>query len=96
MGQHLFQLFIASVDVIYSAQNGHAFCSQRSGRKAADGEDLQEKLGEELADMIHYTVAIAAVNNIDLSQVILEKDKKASVKYGRAVNLEAFLAEREA
>lgn len=49
------------------------------------------QLGTELADMIHYIVAIAAINNIDLTQTIIEKDKKASAKYDYAVNLETFL-----
>lgn len=70
--------------------------NKRSGRKASDENDLQEQLGTELADMIHYIVAIAAVNDIDLSRIILEKDKKASIKYHHDVNLEDFLADREA
>ena len=70
--------------------------NKRSGRKAADADDLQEQLGTELADMIHYIVAIAAVNDIDLSRIILEKDKKASLKYHHDINLEDFLASREA
>ena len=65
--------------------------NRRAGRKAADGADLHEALGSELADMIHYIVAIAAINNLDLNEIILAKDKKASIKYGRAENLEAFL-----
>ena len=36
--------------------------NKRSGRKSAEGMDLQQELGNELADMIHYIVAIAAVN----------------------------------
>lgn len=45
--------------------------------------------------MIHYIVAIAAINQIDLTGIMLEKDKKASVKYHHKINLETFLAERE-
>jgi len=67
--------------------------NKRAGRKASDETDLQEQLGIELADMIHYIVAIAAINNIDLTQVILEKDRKASVKYHHTINLETFLSE---
>ena len=67
--------------------------NQRAGRKSADGEDLLKELGVELADMIHYIVAIAAINGIDLSKTILEKDKTAAVKYHHARNLESFLRE---
>ena len=65
--------------------------NKRAGRKASDETDLQEQLGTELADMIRYIVAIAALNDIDLTQIILEKDKKAAVKYNHKVNLEEFL-----
>jgi NTP pyrophosphatase (non-canonical NTP hydrolase) len=66
--------------------------NRRAGRNASDGSDLQEELGTELADMIHYIVAIAAINHIDLSRIILEKDKKAAVKYHHTVDLETFLS----
>ena len=66
--------------------------NKRAGRKASEEDDLQEQLGIELADMIHYIVAIAAINNIDLSRIIVEKDRKASVKYHHTVNLETFLS----
>ena len=68
--------------------------NKRSGRKADDGSDLQQELGRELADMIHYIVAIAAVNGLDLNDIILSKDRQASIKYHREGNLETFLAER--
>ncbi|MBR3952692.1 MAG: nucleotide pyrophosphohydrolase [Oscillospiraceae bacterium] len=67
--------------------------NKKSGRKADDGTDLQTELGNELADIIHYTVAIAAVNGLDLNEIIMEKDKKASIKYKREENLEAFISE---
>jgi len=66
--------------------------NKRAGRKASDESDLQEQLGTELADMIHYIVAIAAINHIDLSRIMIEKDRKASVKYNHAINLETFLS----
>lgn len=65
--------------------------NKKAGRKASDGEDLTEQLGIELADMIHYILAIAALNNIDMERIILEKDRKASVKYNHDINLEQFL-----
>ncbi|WP_026908365.1 MazG nucleotide pyrophosphohydrolase domain-containing protein [Paucisalibacillus globulus] len=48
-------------------------------------------LEEELVDVIHYTVAIASLNNIDLTSAIIEKDKKAALKYNQSPNLEGFL-----
>lgn len=69
--------------------------NKRSKRKFSDGEDLQAQLGTELADMIHYIVAIAAINNIDLTGIMVEKDKAASVKYHHDINLEAFILSRE-
>ena len=67
--------------------------NKRTGRKKATGEDSKVLLAEELADMIHYTVAIAAVNGIDLTQTILDKDRRASIKYNHDRNLETFLKE---
>ena len=69
--------------------------NKRAGRKASDETDLSEQLGTELADMIHYIVAIAAINNIDLTRIMVEKDRKASIKYNHKVNLETFLSNRE-
>ena len=68
--------------------------NKRAGRKSSEETDLQEQLGTELADMIHYIVAIAAINDIDLTQIMIEKDKKASVKYNHTINLETFLREQ--
>lgn len=67
--------------------------NKRAGRKASEECDLQEQLGFELADMLHYIVAIAAINDIDLTEFIIQKDRTASVKYHHAVNLETYLAE---
>lgn len=65
--------------------------NKRSGRKSTEEADLQEQLGNELADVIHYAVAIAAINGLDLNDIILSKDKKASVKYHHDRDLETFL-----
>ena len=35
--------------------------NKRSGRKAVDADDLEVELGKELADLIHYAFAIAAI-----------------------------------
>lgn len=67
--------------------------NKRTGRKASDGRDLDAELGSELADLIHYAVAIAAVTGLDLNQIILDKDRKASVKYHHDINLEQFISE---
>ena len=67
--------------------------NKRAGRKAADGSDLQAELGEELADVIHYAMAIAAINGLNMNDVILEKDRQAAVKYRHEINLEGFIAE---
>lgn len=69
--------------------------NKRAGRKAAEDTDLQQELGNELADMIHYIVAIAAINGINLSETILLKDKKAAVKYRHDRDLETFLLDHQ-
>ncbi len=65
--------------------------NKRDGRKASENEDLQAQLANELVDVIHYAVAIASLNHIDLNNAILEKDKKAAEKYKHAQNLAQFL-----
>ena len=65
--------------------------NKRAGRKFTEGENLDLELGRELADVIHYAVAIAAINGLDLNTIMLEKDRAASVKYGHDINLENFL-----
>ena len=67
--------------------------NKRTGRKSADGSDLNSELGNELADVIHYAVAIAAVNGLNLNDIILSKDKQASIKYHHDINLESFISE---
>lgn len=68
--------------------------NKKVGHKANDEADINEHLGIELVDMIHYIVAIAALNNLDLEHIMLEKDKKASIKYHHDINLEHFLQNR--
>ena len=65
--------------------------SIRDGRKDGDKEAVLEKLGKELADVIHYTIAIAGVNGIDLEKVILEKDLSAAIKYQHSTNLMEYI-----
>lgn len=68
--------------------------NKRDGRKASDHEDLNAQLASELVDVIHYAFAIAALNHIDLNDVIIDKDRKASVKYNHSMNLEQFLTDK--
>lgn len=68
--------------------------NKRDGRKTANNEDLNAQLANELVDVIHYAFAIASLNHIDLNNVILEKDKTASIKYHHNINLEQFLQKR--
>ena len=70
--------------------------NKRAGRKMMDGEeDSSACLAVELAGVIHYAVALAAVNQLDLTKSILEKDERASVKYGREINLLKFIEKRK-
>ncbi|WP_130859152.1 MazG nucleotide pyrophosphohydrolase domain-containing protein [Gracilibacillus phocaeensis] len=62
--------------------------NQLEGRKENTGNESLEK---ELVDVIHYAVAIASINNIDLTEAMITKDKQAAVKYNQSPNLEAFL-----
>ena len=68
--------------------------NKRDGRKANDNEDLKTQLANELVDVIHYAFAIAALNNIDLNEAIIEKDKKASIKYNHKINLVDYLSNK--
>ena len=86
--QNMFMKLVEEIGEVAEVMNKIA------GRKAKDEEDLKEHLGIELADMIHYIRAIAALNDIDMERIILEKDKKASVKYNHEINLEQFLQSR--
>ena len=69
--------------------------NKRDGRKASDSEDLKSELSNELVDVIHYAFAIASLNQIDLNDVILEKDRKDSIKYHHERNLEQFMLDRK-
>lgn len=83
--QSLFMKLVEEIGEVAEVLN------KKAGRKSAGNEDLQVQLGNELADVIHYTVAIAALNGIDMNDIILSKDKAASIKYNHKVNLEQFI-----
>ena len=80
----LFIKLVEEVGEVAEVLNG------RSGRK----ESVQDS-NEELADIIHYTVAIATINDIDLTKTIFDKDKKAAIKYQHERDLEGFLKRKE-
>ncbi len=83
--QSLFMKLVEEIGEVAEVLN------KKAGRKASDDEDLQSQLGKELADVIHYAVAIAALNGIDMNGAIIAKDKQASIKYNRSINLEEFI-----
>ncbi|WP_265459631.1 MazG nucleotide pyrophosphohydrolase domain-containing protein [Enterococcus sp. HY326] len=64
--------------------------NQIQGRKK---KPLDNSLANELVDVIHYTFAIAALNNIDLEKAIIEKDKDGSRRYNQPPNLSEFLSD---
>lgn len=66
--------------------------SQQKGNKASKASTDDVSLENELADVIHYVLEIANVNDIDLAKAIIEKDKLASEKYNESPNLADFLA----
>lgn len=85
--QSLFMKLVEEIGEVAEVLN------KKAGRKTSGNEDLRAQLGNELADVIHYTVAIAALNGLDMNEFIIEKDKIASVKYNHKTNLEQFIAE---
>ncbi len=70
--------------------------NQKAGRQSSENEDLQVQLGNELADVIHYAIAIAALNGLDMNDIIISKDKMASIKYNHRTNLEQFILNKRA
>lgn len=62
--------------------------NQLEGRKASSSD---KSLENELVDVLHYVVAIASINDINLTKAIIEKDRNASIKYHQSPNLEEFL-----
>ncbi|MGY3750752.1 MazG nucleotide pyrophosphohydrolase domain-containing protein [Vagococcus acidifermentans] len=79
----LFMKLVEEVGEVAEAIN------KNDGRKKDDG---LSSLADELADVIHYAVAIATINDIDLEQIILAKDQVASKKYNQSPNLFEYLA----
>ena len=68
--------------------------NQRAGRKTQDKNDLEDELVTELADVIHYVVALAAINGLNVTEAILSKDKQAAVKYHHKIDLETFIQQK--
>ena len=86
--QSLFMKLVEEIGEVAEVLN------KKAGRKSVGQEDLQTQLGNELADVVHYTIAIAALNGIDMNDIILSKDKDASIKYNHRINLAQFVMER--
>ncbi len=86
--QSLFMKLVEEVGEVAEVLN------KKAGRKATINEDLQIQLGNELADVIHYSLAIAALNGIEMNDIIISKDKVASVKYKHKTNLEQFILDK--
>ncbi|WP_270286984.1 MazG nucleotide pyrophosphohydrolase domain-containing protein [Enterococcus casseliflavus] len=82
--ESLFMKLVEEIGEVAEALN------QSHGRKSGGDTSLEK----ELADVIHYTIAIASVSNIELASVILEKDKEAAIKYGNTINLESFISNK--
>lgn len=83
--QSLFMKLVEEIGEVAEVLN------EKAGRKSSGNEDLQVQLGNELADVIHYAIAIAALNGLDMSEIIIQKDKIASAKYYHRTNLEQFI-----
>lgn len=86
--QSLFMKLVEEIGEVAEVLN------KKAGRKSSGSEDLQLELGNELADVIHYAVAIAALNGLDMNDIILNKDQTASTKYHHKVNLEQFVRDQ--
>ncbi len=87
--QGLFMKLVEEIGEVAEVMN------KRRGRKASDLTDVKAALAAELAEVVHYAVAIAAINDIDLASAILQKDEKAAVKYQHDINLRDFLRKIE-
>lgn len=86
--QSLFMKLVEEIGEVAEVLN------KKAGRKHVEDEDLKFQLGNELADVIHYAVAIAALNDIDINDIIIDKDKFSSIKYNHKHNLEQFILGR--
>ena len=83
--QSLFMKLVEEIGEVAEVLN------KKAGRKSSNHEDLKTQLGNELADTIHYCIAISALNDININDFILSKDKKAAIKYKHKTNLEKFI-----
>ncbi len=80
--QSLFMKLVEEIGEVAEVLN------KKAGRKKSGSEDLQAQLGNELADVIHYAIAIAALNDLDMNQIIIEKESyrafRKRLRYGFA------------
>ncbi|MGD6831266.1 hypothetical protein ACQCT5_03845 [Sutcliffiella halmapala] len=63
--------------------------NQLEGQKADSWDN--NALEKDLVDVIHYAVAIASINNIDLTKANIKKDQQAAIKYNQSPNLEEYI-----
>ncbi len=83
--QSLFMKLVEEIGEVAEVLN------KKAGRKATADDNLQEQLAGELADVIHYAVAIASLNNIDITTAIVDKDKISAKKYNHTTTLENYV-----
>lgn len=62
--------------------------AMRKNLLAAETKNVKETIDEELWDVIYYALAIANCYNIDLEQVIKEKEELNRVKYNSEIVFE--------
>lgn len=86
--QNLFMKLVEEIGEVAEVLN------KKAGIKSVGNEDLKAQLGNELADVIHYAIAIAALNDIDINETIIDKDKYSSIKYNHKINLEQFVMKK--
>jgi len=72
--QSLFMKLIEEIGEVAEVLN------KKAGRKSTNTEDLQAQLGNELADVIHYAVAIAALNRLDMNDIIEHPKTEAKLQ----------------
>lgn len=58
------------------------------------GEFKKEDFAFEIIDALHFLIAIASINDIDLTAALYKKDHTGAIKYNRDTNLEEFLAKK--
>lgn len=71
-----------------SEEVGELARAMRKDLLKSEGDGIKETIDEELWDIIYYTVAIANCYDIDLENVIKEKEAINNVKYNTGIVFE--------